>query len=124
MARPTLPRFWSFGSGRRRPKSERLEVTRTTAGWLELPPNPDSARNPAEWDVRNAQEVVNQAAANLARLVNPSPFDVHAASATDVQAQARSPSRRPTAEEIQIAAAQVDQAVASLSRASESNQSQ
>jgi RND family efflux transporter MFP subunit len=78
----------------------------------------DSARNPAEWDVRNAQEVVNQAAANLARLVNPNPFDVRAAQAALDQAQATLASRqRPTAEDIQIAAAQVDQAAASLEAA-------
>lgn len=78
----------------------------------------DSARNPAEWDVRNAQEVVNQAAANLARLVNANPFDVRAAQAALDQAQATLQSRqRPTNEDIQIAAAQVDQAAASLEAA-------
>jgi len=78
----------------------------------------DSARNPAEWDVRNAQEVVNQAAANMARLVNPNPFDVRAAQAAVDQAQATLQSRqRPTTEDIQIAAAQVDQAAASLEAA-------
>lgn len=78
----------------------------------------DSARNPAEWDVRNAQEVVNQAAANLARLVNPNPFDVRAAQAALDQAQASLASRqRPTNEDIQIAAAQVEQAAASLEAA-------
>lgn len=78
----------------------------------------DSARNPAEWDVRNAQEIVNQAAANLALLVNPNPFDVRAAQAAVDQAQATLQSRqRPTSEDIQIAAAQVDQAAASLDAA-------
>jgi RND family efflux transporter MFP subunit len=78
----------------------------------------DSARNPAEWDVRNAQEVVNQAAANMARLVNPNPYDVRAAQAAVDQAQATLQSRqRPTTEDIQIAAAQVDQAAASLEAA-------
>jgi len=78
----------------------------------------DSARNPAEWDVRNAQEVVNQAAANLARLVNPNPYDVRAARAAVDQAQATLQSRqRPTTEDIQIAAAQVEQAAASLEAA-------
>jgi membrane fusion protein (multidrug efflux system) len=78
----------------------------------------DSARNPAEWDVRNAQEIVNQAAANLALLVNPNPYDVRAAQAALDQAQATLQSRqRPTTEDIQIAAAQVDQAAASLDAA-------
>jgi HlyD family secretion protein len=78
----------------------------------------DSARNPAEWDVRNAQEIVNQAAANLALLVNPNPYDVRAAQAALDQAQATLQSRqRPTSEDIQIAAAQVDQAAASLEAA-------
>jgi RND family efflux transporter MFP subunit len=78
----------------------------------------DSARNPAEWDVRNAQEIVNQAAANLALLVNPNPYDVRAAQAALDQAQATLQSRqRPTTEDIQIAAAQVDQAAASLEAA-------
>jgi len=78
----------------------------------------DSARNPAEWDVRNAQEVVNQAVANLALLVNPNPFDVQAAQAAVDQAQATLASRqRPTNEDIQIAAAQVDQAAAALEAA-------
>lgn len=78
----------------------------------------DSARNPAEWDVRNAQEVVNQAVANLARLVNPNPYDVRVAQAALEQAQATLASRqRPTTEEIQIAAAQVEQAAASLEAA-------
>ena len=68
--------------------------------------------------MRNAQEVVNQAAANLARLVNPNPFDVRAAQAAVDQAQATLQSRqRPTNEDIQIAAAQVDQAAASLEAA-------
>ena len=78
----------------------------------------DSARNPAEWDVRNAQEVVNQAVANLALLVNPNPYDVQAAQAAVDQAQATLASRqRPTNEDIQIAAAQVDQAAAALEAA-------
>ena len=75
----------------------------------------DSARNPSEFDVRNAQETLAQSTANLARLANPNPFDVRTAQAAVEQAQANLASRaRPTAEEIEIAAAQLDQAAAAL----------
>ncbi len=78
----------------------------------------DASRNPSEFDIRNAQEVVNQAAANLARLVNPNQFDVRTAQAAVEQAQAQLAARqRPTTEEIQIAAAQLDQAAAQLEAA-------
>ena len=61
---------------------------------------------------------MNQAAANLARLINPNPFDVRSAQAAVDQARATLQSRQsPTREDIQIAAAQVEQAAASLEAA-------
>ncbi|MGE3268796.1 MAG: efflux RND transporter periplasmic adaptor subunit [Chloroflexota bacterium] len=112
--------------GQAQTEVERLEAAleQQQAGLEASQSRADSARNPAEWDVRNAQEVVNQAAANLARLVNPNPFDVRAAQAALDQAQATLASRQnPTAEDIQIAAAQVEQAAASL-EASRVNQAE
>jgi RND family efflux transporter MFP subunit len=78
----------------------------------------DAARSVSDFDVRSAQAVINNAAANLARLVNPNPFDVEAAKAAVEQAQANLEARQnPAAEEVEIAAAGVDQAVAALDAA-------
>jgi RND family efflux transporter MFP subunit len=106
--------------GQAQSEVERLQATveQQQAGLDASQARADSARNPAEWDVRNAQEIVNQAAANLALLVNPNVWDVRASQAAVDQAQATLQSRqRPTTEDIQIAAAQVDQAAASLEAA-------
>ncbi|MCC6179194.1 MAG: efflux RND transporter periplasmic adaptor subunit [Chloroflexi bacterium] len=99
---------------------ERLQASleQTQASLEQAQSRADSARNPSEWDVKNAQEVVNQAAANLARLVNPNPYDVRSAQAAVEQAQAALASRQhPAPEDVQIAAAQVDQAAAALDAA-------
>jgi multidrug efflux pump subunit AcrA (membrane-fusion protein) len=75
----------------------------------------DSARNPAEWDVRTAQETINQAQANLALLANPNPYDVRSAQAAVDQARATLESRQhPAPEDVEIAAAQLDQALGAL----------
>ena len=75
----------------------------------------DAARTPSDFDIRNAQEVINQANANLARLINPNVYDVRNAQASVDQAQAALRARQsPTQEQIQIAAAQLDQAAAAL----------
>lgn len=106
--------------GQAQSEVERLQATlaQQQAGLDAAQSRADSARNPADWDVRHAQEIVNQAAANLARLVNPNPFDVRVARAALDQAQATLQSRqRPADEDIQIAAAQVEQAAASLDAA-------
>jgi HlyD family secretion protein len=76
----------------------------------------DSARFPSEFDVRAAEEALSREQATLSRLVNVSNFDVRASQAQVEQTQAQLDARRRpfTAEDILIAASQVDQASAAL----------
>ncbi|MFN0073939.1 MAG: efflux RND transporter periplasmic adaptor subunit [Chloroflexota bacterium] len=79
----------------------------------------DAARFPSEFDVRGAEEALAREQAALSRLVNVSPFDVRASLAQLEQTQAQLDARRRpfTAEDILIAASQVDQASAALEAA-------
>lgn len=79
----------------------------------------DAARFPSDFEVRTAEEALNREVATLSRLTNVSVYDVRSAIATLEQAQAQRDARqRPfTAEDIQIAASQMDQAAAALEAA-------
>ena len=76
----------------------------------------DSARFPSEFDVRSAEEALSREQATLNRLINVSSFDLRASQAQVDQTQAQLDARRRpfTAEDILIAASQVDQATAAL----------
>lgn len=79
----------------------------------------DSARFPSDFDVRGAEEALAREQATLNRLTNVSVYDVRASLAQVEQAQAQLTARlRPfTAEDILVAASQVDQAAAALEAA-------
>lgn len=79
----------------------------------------DSARFPSDFDVRSAQEALSRERAALDKLNNVSVYDVRSSLGQVEQAQAQLDSRRRpfTAEDIQVAASQVDQAAAALEAA-------